>query len=107
MDCIYFLKDECWAQPFVSGEKGGYYEPTEEEQKEYCKSRANFQYCPRFKAYHDHLKAIGLKEGTAGKKSDYLRLAFCMSVIHLFSPCTSFLQASAGVLPSNATRERT
>ena len=62
VDCIYFLKDECWAQPFVSGEKGGYYAPTEEEQKKHCKNEANFHYCPRFTAYQNHLKAIGLKK---------------------------------------------
>ena len=64
VDCIYFANSECRAQPVVHGVSapGEFYKPNEQDQKEYCKNGANFQYCPRFIAYQAHLKAIGLEK---------------------------------------------
>jgi hypothetical protein len=61
LDCIYLTNEQCRAQPFlvdVSG--GGHYKPAQEDQKAYCKNSGEFQGCPRFEAYQDHLRAIGL-----------------------------------------------
>lgn len=60
VDCIYLFKDKCRAQPIVDKEEG-YYKPTDEDRKRFCSMRANeFRACPRFQAYQDHLRAIGL-----------------------------------------------
>lgn len=64
VDCIYLTKGECRAQPFarVGFGRGGFafYTPTETEQVKYCNNGPEFKACPRFVAYQDHLKAIGL-----------------------------------------------
>ena len=72
MDCIYFVNDVCRAQPFTvtrsGGTTGGFYKPTEEEQKKFCKNGGDvgipddFTYCKRYRAYVDYLKAKGLEE---------------------------------------------
>jgi len=62
VQCIYFLTDVCMAQPFAPGEKGGFYEPTEDDQTRYCKNPGNFPACARLLAYQGHLKAIGLEK---------------------------------------------
>jgi hypothetical protein len=59
VDCIYLVKDECRAQPFVDVTKV-YYKPTEQEKKDYCRSGSPQRNCPRFVGYQEHLKAIGL-----------------------------------------------
>ena len=62
--CIYFASNECRAQPFVQVAQGerDYYKPTEQDQKEHCRSGGSFRRCPRLLAYQDHLKAIGLEK---------------------------------------------
>jgi hypothetical protein len=64
VDCIYFANNECRAQPVVRGVSavGESYKPTEADQKDFCKNSAEFQGCPRFVAYQNHLKAIGLEK---------------------------------------------
>jgi hypothetical protein len=60
VDCIYLFKDECRAQPIVD-KKEGYYKPTGEDKAHFCSMKAmDFRSCPRFQAYQDHLRAIGL-----------------------------------------------
>ena len=62
VNCVYLFKDECRAQPFVDKEEG-YYKPIDEDRKRFCSMRAsNFRGCPRFQAYQDHLRAIGLEK---------------------------------------------
>ena len=62
LDCIYFMNNECRAQPILVGvsKMGEAYHPTELDQKEYCKGSDKFKECPRFVAYHEHLRLIGL-----------------------------------------------
>ena len=65
LGCIYFASNQCRAQPFVQvaqGEKLELYKPTEQDQKEHCRSGASFRRCPRLLAYQDHLKATGLEK---------------------------------------------
>ncbi len=70
VDCNYFMKGKCWAQPFATHTKMESYQaagaedfesysPTEEDQKQYCKNTVNFRTCPRLQAYRDYLKAVG------------------------------------------------
>jgi len=59
MDCGYFVNGDCTVPPF--GAHGHYYKPTEEEKKQFCKSE-KFNTCPRFTAYQNHLKAVGLQK---------------------------------------------
>ena len=35
LDCIYFIKGECWAQPSMDKTRE-HYKPTEEDQKNHC-----------------------------------------------------------------------
>ena len=67
MDCIYIVKGECMAQPFTQHSAAGslgFYKPNEEDQKTFCKNAEASKTCPRFTAYHEHLKAVGLaKQG--------------------------------------------
>jgi len=64
MECIYFSKGVCMAQPMEI--KGlpplniPFYQPTEEEKKGLCLTRDNFLACGRFTGYQQHLKAMGL-----------------------------------------------
>ena len=58
MDCGYFVNGDCVVPPF--GAQGYYYKPTEEEQKALCKNE--FRACPRFTAYQNHLKAVGIQK---------------------------------------------
>ena len=60
VDCGYFVEGDCVAQPFAMG--GHYYKPTEEEKKRFCENENEFKVCPRFTAYQEHLKAIGLRK---------------------------------------------
>jgi len=60
VDCIYLVKDECRAQPFVAGDRA-YYKPTEDEKKGICKEAGQFRMCPRLQAYQAHLRAMGLE----------------------------------------------
>jgi len=52
---------ECHAQPFALDNI--YYKPTKEEMEKYCQTRSDegFSYCPRFRAYQDHLEYRGKK----------------------------------------------
>ena len=64
VDCIYFVGGDCRAQPFSLtvglGAKGGFYKPTDEEIRKYCK--ADFTECPRYKAYIEYLVAANLQK---------------------------------------------
>ena len=72
VDCIYYVNGMCRAQPFTvvegRGTRGGFYKPTEEEQKKYCKNGGDvgipddFIHCIRYRAYLDYLRAKGLEE---------------------------------------------
>ena len=64
VDCIYFIKERCFAQPIlVSGDVDAHhYKPNEDDKKAYCNNGEEFKECPRFDAYQDHLKAIGLRK---------------------------------------------
>jgi hypothetical protein len=62
LDCIYFTKGECLAQPFVKLPSKEYYKPNEEDQKSFCKNRDEFRACPRFGAFQEHLRALGLEK---------------------------------------------
>lgn len=66
VNCVYFINEECWAQPFAKQMQTGpafeHYKPTEEDHKDWCKNRAMFRACPRLLTYQDHLKAIGLEK---------------------------------------------
>ena len=59
MNCIYLSTSVCQAQPIPFKARTMFYTPTEEEQKEFCKNKENFQECPRYVAYQQHLKIIG------------------------------------------------
>ena len=72
VDCIYLFKDECRAQPIVD-KKEGYYKPTEEDQKNFCRNTRLMRTCPRAGLYHEHLRAIGLeksREASADLRSE-------------------------------------
>jgi hypothetical protein len=60
LECIYFIDNECRAQ-LNTDKAGKCYAPTEEDQTSYCKDE-EFPDCPRFIAYQDHLRAIGLQK---------------------------------------------
>jgi hypothetical protein len=62
MDCIYLVKGECLAQPFVTGDKA-YYKPTEEDRKGFCTERTNVRACPRLQTYQAHFRAMGSEKG--------------------------------------------
>jgi hypothetical protein len=84
VDCIYFMGSKCWANPFAEkkvsdltsrtlrkmsvgphesvGENIEFYEPSQDEKKDYCLNIKNFRECPRFKAYQDDLKFRGLQK---------------------------------------------
>jgi hypothetical protein len=64
VDCIYLVKDECRAQPFVGPDKE-YYKPTSEDQKDFCKNRENVKACPRLQSYRRHLAMFSLRRGEA------------------------------------------
>lgn len=71
VDCVYLFKDGCRAQPILDKE-AGYYKPTEEDQRMYCRNHRQMRTCPRLQTYEIHLKAIGLeksKEATADSRS--------------------------------------
>jgi len=61
MDCIYLVSGDCRAHPISSGITGtlAFYKPSEEEQKEFCKSSTGFSTCPRLRVYHEYLRASG------------------------------------------------
>jgi len=62
VNCVYLVKDECRAQPILDKEEG-YYKPIERDRERFCSGRViNFRACPRFQAYQDHLRAIGLEK---------------------------------------------
>jgi hypothetical protein len=63
MECVYFLQERCAAQPLVEkGQRGLlFYKPDEGDKNAFCKTGA-FMKCPRFTAYQNHLKAIGLEK---------------------------------------------
>jgi hypothetical protein len=61
VNCLYLIKGECRAQPFVNKEEG-YYKPDQHDQQVYCKNGRDMQACPRLVAYQTHLKAIGLEK---------------------------------------------
>ncbi|MCX6660093.1 MAG: hypothetical protein NTX81_06920 [Candidatus Bathyarchaeota archaeon] len=63
VNCIYFVIDECRAQPFTERTERGlnYYKPDEEDRKNYCKTH-DFKRCPRYVAYNEHIRALGLKK---------------------------------------------
>jgi hypothetical protein len=65
VDCVYLVKDECRAQPFVGSDKE-YFKPNEKDRAKFC-NRGFFTACPRFNAYQRHLEIIGLKEKTTNK----------------------------------------
>ncbi len=60
MDCIYLNlgnnQHYCHAQPMRQNEVIAYYQPTEEERKEFCNNTTNFWKCPRFSAMQNILK---------------------------------------------------
>jgi hypothetical protein len=64
MECVYFSKDNCMAQPTemkgLPALRVPLYQPSEEDKKEFCQSKDNFLACGRFKGYQQHLKALGL-----------------------------------------------
>lgn len=68
VDCIYLNGGECRAQPFIAkmpgrmGEELNFFKPIEDDQNRYCKKTEGFQFCPRFKAYQEHLRAIGFQK---------------------------------------------
>jgi hypothetical protein len=68
VDCVYFVKDECRAQPFVDSDKE-YFKPNKEDRGKFC-NRKFFTACPRFRAYQRHLEIIGLKEKTTNKLAE-------------------------------------
>jgi hypothetical protein len=58
VECIYLNDGECRAQPRQHlGEKKNYYKPSEDDKKQYC-TAPDFQRCPRFSAYQNHMKAM-------------------------------------------------
>lgn len=60
VNCIYFINDICRAQPQTAINRiNQFYKPIEQEQGEFCKNGPAFEKCPRFRAYQDHLKAVG------------------------------------------------
>jgi hypothetical protein len=63
VDCIYFANNQCRAQPVIVGVStmGESYKPTEADKRKYCQNEAEFKACPRFTAYQNHLKAVGLE----------------------------------------------
>jgi len=62
VNCIYFIYDVCRSQPHIplNNKTDQFYKPTPEEQSTLCKNGPAFEKCPRFRAYQDHLKAVGL-----------------------------------------------
>ena len=67
VDCIYLNGDECRAQPYSQRVKGAmegmlFYKPNEEDKKRFCQLASQFKECPRFVAYQNHLRAIGLEK---------------------------------------------
>jgi hypothetical protein len=73
MQCIYFIHNECRADPRsrkinVEGiayeeEEVDYYKPTEEDQK-FCRNLGpeDFTFCPRYRAYLEYLKTPRLEK---------------------------------------------
>ncbi|MCJ7456095.1 hypothetical protein MUP07_05035 [Candidatus Bathyarchaeota archaeon] len=61
VDCVYLFKDGCRAQPILDKE-AGYYKPTEEDQKIFCRNQRRMRTCPRLQTYEIYLKAIGLEK---------------------------------------------
>lgn len=74
VECVYFINGQCYAQPFARrtnlerqsglGPDVEFYKPVEQDQLDFCKNKA-FRVCPRFQAYLDHLKAIGVAKQAA------------------------------------------
>jgi len=72
MDCVYLLEGHCTAQSTAKIgrqiEDAGYYKPTEQEQRMFCKNGGgigipdDFTYCRRYRAYLDYLRAKGLEK---------------------------------------------
>jgi hypothetical protein len=60
LDCVYLMRGECRAQPFVDSDKE-YYKPNDEDRAKFC-NRRYFRGCPRFQAYQTHIAALGLKK---------------------------------------------
>jgi hypothetical protein len=62
VNCIYFIYDVCRSQPHIplNNRIDQFYKPTGPEQGELCKNGPAFEKCPRFVAYQNHLKAVGL-----------------------------------------------
>jgi len=67
VDCIYLNYDECRAQPYIAKKIGRpedmtFYNPSKEDKEKYCQVAGQFKDCPRFVAYQNHLRAIGLQK---------------------------------------------
>jgi hypothetical protein len=64
VDCIYLFDRHCTAQPMYIRENvpsaAGYYKPTDADRGSFCENGEKFSECQRFRAYLDHLKAVGL-----------------------------------------------
>ena len=62
VNCIYFIYDVCRSQPHIplNDRTDQFYKPTPGEQGDFCKNGPAFEKCPRFVAYQNHLKAVGL-----------------------------------------------
>jgi len=64
LDCVYLVEGFCTAQavhePGLKIKYAKYYQPTDEERKNFCNNSDKFKECPRFTAYQSHLNAMGL-----------------------------------------------
>jgi hypothetical protein len=66
VDCVYLVEGYCTAQPTAEANKmiaaAGYYKPDQSDLGTFCTVKEKFKECPRFTAYHSHLRAIGLEK---------------------------------------------
>lgn len=58
MQCVYLLRDECHAQPFVSM-KLDFFKPSEDDKKSFCLNPTEFESCPRLHQYLEFLEKSG------------------------------------------------
>jgi hypothetical protein len=66
VNCIYLVEGYCTAQPTAEANMlvaaAGYYKPDQGDLGTFCAVKEKFKDCPRFVAYLNHLRAIGLEK---------------------------------------------
>jgi succinylarginine dihydrolase len=55
MQCVYLVKEECHAQPFIYN-NSDYYKPSEDEIKTFCLESGRFRTCPRLLQFESYLE---------------------------------------------------